>query len=222
MNAAFFNAIRPMFGTLSQSQVNGIETLLAATSGLEITQRAYLLATAYHETARTMQPVRETLARTSEEAVRRLDRHFRNRRSNRYWTPDAEGKSWHGRGYVQLTHRANYERAGANLDVDLVSDPDRAMHPDVAARILVRGCLEGWFTGKRLADYLPGDYVNARRVVNGLDKANAIAGYARQFEAALRHVPRGVKVDIPPTAGLVVAIGAALLFLRTIWSRLFR
>lgn len=47
----------------------------------------------------------------------------------------------------------------------------------------MRGCTEGWFTGKKLADY--SDYVNMRRVVNGTDRAEMIAGYAETFEAAL-------------------------------------
>ena len=50
---------------------------------------------------------------------------------------------------------------------------------------MVRGMTEGLFTGKRLSDYLPGNYTWARRVINGNDKATTIAGYARHFEAAL-------------------------------------
>ena len=64
-----------------------------------------------------------------------------------------------------------------------------AVRKYAAAKILVRGCSEGWFTGKKLDDYLPGDYRGARRVVNGLDKADLIAGYAREFEAALALLP---------------------------------
>ncbi len=44
-------------------------------------------------------------------------------------------------------------------------------------------------TGKRLSDYIkPGsvDYLNARRIVNGTDRAEQIAGYAREYERALR------------------------------------
>lgn len=51
---------------------------------------------------------------------------------------------------------------------------------------MVDGMEAGRFTGKKLSDYLPGDYVNARRIINGTDKAEQIAGYARQFEAALK------------------------------------
>lgn len=47
----------------------------------------------------------------------------------------------------------------------------------------MKGCAEGWFTGKKLADYP--DYRNMRRVVNGTDRADTIAGYAVAFERAL-------------------------------------
>lgn len=207
--ADFYAALRRsgsgVFGTsLSQRQVDGIEALLAATDGLPITHRAYLLATAYHETDRTMQPVRETLAGTDDEAIRRLERAWAKGRlkgvKRPYWRRDADGKTWLGRGYVQLTHRDNYVRAGRELGVDLVADPGLAMQPTIAAQILVRGCQEGWFTGKRLSDYLPGDYLGARRIVNGTDRAADIARYAEAFEAALHLLPEPVEpVPVAPT-----------------------
>lgn len=96
-----------------------------------------------------------------------------------------DGWVYRGRGSVQITGRLNYGRASKKLNIDLLASPERALEPAVSAQILVAGCTEGWFTGKRLSDYLPNDYVNARRVVNGTDRANEIAGYARAFERAL-------------------------------------
>lgn len=199
--ADFYTMLRrrdsAVFGTsLAQAQVDGCETILAATVGLPISHRAYLLATAYHETAHTMRPVRETLADTDDKAIARLEAAWAKGKlpwvKSPYWRKDADGKSWLGRGYVQLTHKANYAKASAALGVDLVGHPDLAMSPDIAARVLVRGCVEGWFTGRRLADYLPASgpahpdaYMGARRVVNGTDKAREIALYARDFERAL-------------------------------------
>ena len=171
--AAFFDAIRPMFGgALSQKQVDGIEALLAATDSLPVSHRAYLLATAKHETADTMQPIAE----------------YGKGRGRPYGKPGKYGQAQYGRGYVQLTWDANYEKADKALGLNgaLLRDFDLAMQPTVAAQILVRGCSEGWFTGKKLGDYLPGDYRGARRVVNGTDKADLIADYAKKFEAALR------------------------------------
>ena len=183
MNAAFWNAIRPMFGgVLKQSQVNGIETILAASDGLPISHRAYLLATAKHETADTLQPITEYGGR------RYFDKYDTGKLAKALGnTPEADGDGfrYRGRGYVQITGRANYTKAGGKLGVDLIANPDAALNPDIAARILVRGCSEGWFTGKKLSDYLPDDFRNARRVVNGTDRADLIASYAIEFGKAL-------------------------------------
>lgn len=191
-NAAFFAAIRPLFGgALSQSQVDGVNHILSATKGLPKSYRAYLLATTHHETAKTMMPVRETLASTDKAAVARLEKAWKDGKlkwvKTPYWRFDKDGKTWLGRGYVQLTHKANYQKAGKLIGVDLVSNPNAAMVPQIAAKVLVDGSVQGIFTGKRLGDYLPGDYVGARRVINGTDKAETIAGLARGYEAALNH-----------------------------------
>lgn len=180
-----FAAIRPLFGgSLSQSQVNGINTILAATEGLPITWRSYLFATALHETARTMQPIAELGSRKyfdKYEAGTVIGKRLGN-------TEPGDGYRYRGRGYVQLTGRANYQKAQDKLGAvifPLVGNPDLALVPETAAEIMLRGCEDGWFTGKKLADYLPGDYVNARRVINGVDRAQMIAGYAEVFETAL-------------------------------------
>lgn len=184
---AFYSAIRPIFGgELTQPQVDGIEAILDAwTKSGETNPRylAYILATAKYETADTMQPVRETLANTDAKAKERLTKAWKAGKlpwvKSDYWS-----SGYFGRGFVQLTHKANYEKAGKKLGLDLVSDPSKAMIPEVAALILVRGCLEGWFTGKKLSDY-PNDFVGSRRVVNGTDRAVAIAGLAYRFLDAI-------------------------------------
>lgn len=174
---------------LSESQSSGIQIILKEAKHLPKEQIAYLLATTYHETGRTFQPVRETFAKTDDQAISILENSFRKGRmpwvKTPYWRKDPSGKSWLGRGYVQLTHRENYLRASQKLNVDLVSNPDLAMSPTLAAKILVRGAEEGWFTGKKLSDYLPGDYRNARRIINGLESASLIGGYAQHFEKSL-------------------------------------
>ena len=167
----FFDAIRKEYGPFKQSQIDGFNTILKATEGMHTTHRAYLLATSWHETASTMQPIAE----------------YGKGRGKPYGKPGKYGQAQYGRGYVQLTWDDNYEKADKALGLNgaLMKDFNLAMQPTIAAQILVRGCEEGWFTGKKLSDYLP-DYVGARRVVNGTDKAQLIAGYAREFEAALR------------------------------------
>lgn len=188
--AAFFSHVRSKLGRLSQKQVDGFEIILAASEGLPRSHQAYLLATAYHETAATMQPVRETLAATDQAAVNRLERAWKAGKlksvKTPYWRFDASGKTWLGRGYVQLTHRDNYAKAAALTGVDLLGDPGRAMNPTVAAKILVEGSQVGLFTGKKLSDYLPGDYLGARKIINDTDKAQLIASYAEIFDRALQ------------------------------------
>lgn len=211
--AAFYDAIRPTFGgKLTAGQVSGLEVLLTATEGLPLTHRAYCLATAYHETGQRMQPVRECFAQSDGEAVRRLDAAWKKGQltwvKQPYWRPDADGKSWFGRGYVQLTHKVNYQRLGQRIGVDLAADPSAALSPFLAAKILVVGMVEGLFTGDKLSTYIPGDYVGARRIVNGTDCAEAIAGYARKFESAIKagEAPATAPEHEPPVRPDVVPV----------------
>ncbi|WP_422028185.1 glycoside hydrolase family 19 protein [Roseovarius sp.] len=151
--------------------------------GLLRNQAAYVLATAYWETARTMEPVREAFW---------LSEGWRQRNLRYY--------PWYGRGYVQLTWEANYTRMGERLGLDLTTDPDVVMRPDIAVQILVIGCREGLFTGKKLSDYITlqrSNYRGARRVVNGMDKANAIAELAREYETELEAMGYGVEEPAP-------------------------
>ncbi len=222
MNEAFFSEVRKHFGRLSQAQVDGFNTILKAAEGRQVSHVAYILATAWHETRRTMQPVRETLAKTDAQAVARLERAWKAGKLPQvkipYWRYDDTGRTWLGRGYVQLTHKDNYRKASAMVSVDLLGNPSLAMRPDIAAKILVEGCAVGLFTGRPLSNYLPGDYVNARRVVNGLDKAQAIAAHAAAFEAALRAggygerrmqkvAPVAKKPGSGPKSGLAAILG---------------
>ena len=76
----------------------------------------------------------------------------------------------------------------AALGVDLVNDPERAAEPELGAQILVTGMRDGLFTGKALGDYIAADFSDfrgARRIVNGTDRADLIAGYANTFRYAL-------------------------------------
>lgn len=196
----FFDAVRPSLfgGALSRQQVAGCEVILDRAMGrnggfFDPRMLAYMLATVHHETAATFEPVRETRARTDEEAVARLERAFRAGRlptvSKPYWRRDAEGRSYYGRGFVQLTHRDNYERMGRVVGLDLVAEPDLAMKPDVAASILICGMQEGLFTGARLLDFFSGqkaDWIGARKIINGRDRAKLIAGLAIRYDAAIR------------------------------------
>lgn len=183
-------------GRLTQGQVEGMEAVLtrfSARGWADPRWLAYMLATAHHETVGTMQAVRETLAETDEDAVARLERAFRAGRMPSvkapYWRRDDKGRSYYGRGLVQITHRENYEKMSRVTGLDLVREPDLALRLDVAASILVVGMTEGLFSGAKLADYFSGakaDWTGARRIVNGTDRAKKIAVTARIFDAAIR------------------------------------
>jgi putative chitinase len=193
---AFFDAIRHQFGgKMTQAQVEGCEALIRATDGLPLAWRAYLLATAFHETARTMQPITEYGGR---QYFNKYDTGSLAKALGNTPAADGDGLKYRGRGYVQITGRANYAKAGKALGLELIADPDLALVPDYAAKILVRGCAEGWFTGKSLGDYR--EYRDMRRVVNGTDKADEIARYARAFAGALEALENDTYevVDPPP------------------------
>ena len=176
----FFDHIRTYLygGKLSQGQVAGMTAILDAyekdywnLSGAEL---AYILATVYHETDRKMQPIKEYRAAAGTSARRNQDR---------YWL-----SGYYGRGFVQLTWRDNYEKMSRLVGEDLVKTPDLALRLDISTKILFEGMIRGSFTGKKLSDYFSDgktDWRNARRMINGLDKADLIASFARQFYAAI-------------------------------------
>lgn len=177
--APFFAGVRGGFGSLSQAQVDGFTTILSALKGWNRTWVAYALATTWHETGKTMQPIKEIGGAAYFKRMYDIEGERPAKARELGNLAPGDGARYAGRGYVQLTGKANYARYG------LADDPDAAMTPDVAAKILRDGMEHGHFTGKKLADYLPGNYSDARRIINGTDKAEAIAAYAKAFEAAL-------------------------------------
>lgn len=204
--AKFFAAVRsPLFaGKMSGKQVQGIDAILdeAERRGTPLKHLAYMLATALHETARTMQPIAE----------------YGKGAGRKYGVKGKYGQVPYGRGYVQLTWDSNYERADKELGLKgaLLRNFNLAMRQDIAAKIMFEGMTAGWFTGRRLADYIVGDkadYVGARRIINGTDKAKTIAGHAAVFEAALKAGGYGVSKPAAPAGGFWAALGRFLLAL---------
>ena len=150
-------------------------------------QTAYILATAFWETARTMKPVREY---GGEKYLR----------SKRYYP-------YVGRGHVQLTWKHNYEKASKKLGVNFVVDPSALLKTEHSVQILIIGMLEGWFTGKKLSDYITlsrSDFINARRIVNGTDRKCEIARIARDYDKQLLLEGYGVEADEKPPLDTVV------------------
>jgi predicted chitinase len=78
-------------------------------------------------------------------------------------TQPGDGPRFKGRGYIQLTGRANYREYGEKLGIPLEQNPDLALKPDVAAKILVQ-----YFKDRNLDDKArAGDWRGVRVGVNG-------------------------------------------------------
>jgi putative chitinase len=180
----FFDLFRPYFkvetghNVLSQETAAAVEFLLEAFERqiviTQLEQIAYCFATVAWETAWTFRPIEE----------------YGRGKGHPYGEKDAEtGQTYYGKGYVQLTWRKNYKLLGDILGFDLEHDTSLALQPIIAFQILVKGMHDGLFTGKKLSDYINGnkkDYINARRIINGTDRARDIAEIARNFEKFLR------------------------------------
>lgn len=193
---AFYDALRKtklMGVKLEQSEVDSIEAILNEAEKAKWSKDwiAYGLATAFHETDHTMQPIKEKggdayLMRmydiTSPIAKRR-----KLARENGNLTP-GDGIRYCGKGLPQLTWKNNYEKASKVVGIDLVANPDRMLELPIATKVMIAGMQDGWFTGVKLRTYERPqgyDFYNARRIINGLDDASLIAGYARTFRKCL-------------------------------------
>lgn len=174
----FFDGYAANFNGISEKQKAAIAPILAAMEADEhvadLRHAAYMLATTKHETAHTFRPIEE----------------YGKGKGRKYGIVNPEtGKAYYGRGFVQLTWKDNYQSMAKVLGVNLVLQPELALDPAHAYRIMSYGMRNGSFTGKKLIDYInPSmcDYRNARKIINGLDCAERIAGYAEKFETILK------------------------------------
>lgn len=190
MSYKFYKNIEDRFfkGQLTTQQYDGIEAIAYRwrTSGFkDIRWLAYMLATVYHETAATMYPIEEY----GKGRGRVYGKKIKQSREP-YEKPD---QIYYGRGYVQLTWYENYERMGELLNLPLLEQPELALQPKIAADIMFEGMTKGSsgrgdFTGVSLENYFNAtkdDPINARRIINGLDKAELIASYYQRFLGVL-------------------------------------
>lgn len=213
--ATFFNSVRKSVfnGSLSQSQVTGLEAILDASEKFGVTDIrmiAYAMATPMIETGGTYEPISESLNYSVEALRSKFGNRISAADAARYgrtamqkanqeaianiiyggaWgkenlgnTQPGDGWKYKGRSLVQLTGRRNYAK------FDLEDNPDDALKIETAAEIMVEGMRDGLFTGKKFSDYFGtnAQWVQARRMVNGLDKAQEIANYAMKFHTALQ------------------------------------
>lgn len=124
----------------------------AKRAGIRGTELAHFVAQMAHETANWRH-----MEEQPPQGARNPQRYFARKYDNRKILGNVkpgDGYRYRGRGYVQLTGRDNYTRAGRALGIDLVNNPDLAAQPDIAARIAV------WFWKSRVAPRV-GDFERA-------------------------------------------------------------
>jgi hypothetical protein len=184
----FFDHVRNSLfsNSLTPKQVQGMTAILDEWES-KYTKKddrwlAYMLATVFHETDKKFQGIEEYGP----------DSYFKkyDGRKDLGNTEPGDGLRFKGRGFVQITGRLNYAKFSKILGVDLVDNPLLALKLENCVEIMFYGMINGTFTGKKLSDYFSAtkeDWVNARRIINRLDKANLIADEAKNFYAALSY-----------------------------------
>lgn len=177
----FFNFVRTHLfgGKLKQSQVDGLTAILdywdAKMADDDDRWLAYALGTAFHETDTTFGPIAE----------------YGKGKGKPYGLPAGPyGQIYYGRGLVQLTWLKNYQTMGQKIGVDLAKTPDLALQLSSAVPIMFLGMEQGLFTGvgfSRFFNAQTEDWVGARKIINGKDKAALIAGQAQLFYAGISY-----------------------------------
>ena len=120
-----------------------------------------------------------------------------------------DGALYKGRGFVQLTGRANYQSVGKQIGVNLLDHPDRANEPGVAADVLEQ-FLKNHEAVIRAALKI-NDLKKARRLVNG--GSHGLDGFKLSFAAGRRylgiavaqHAKQAIKRKQPPATTKPVA-----------------
>lgn len=200
----FFEQYRDLFSIrkITRAQVNAFDAIFDYWDGADYTDLrwlAYAMATAYHETGGRMVPVREGFAVDDASAIKAVERLLaRGGISWNYAKPEANGKSYFGRGLVQITHGENYLKLGKaiGLGTQLYDNPSLALDNSISVKLLFKGMTDGLYrSGHKLSVYFNQDredWYSAREMING-DKhykprwANGkrigelIAGYGRNF-----------------------------------------
>lgn len=166
-----------LFKSFTQAQVDSINAILTECTNQQVTDKrqiAYILATAYWECHNPkhpelrLTPMREFGGET----------YLKGKKYYPYF----------GRGFSQLTWRWNYEKEAKRLQIDLVGNPDLILDVKTAANSHVFCMVKGIYTGKKLSDYINAnkcDYTEARRIINGKDKAAEIAAIAVKFDVCI-------------------------------------
>lgn len=158
----------PAVRRLPGAQINRIITALdraMSAAGIEtMKQQCAFIATLLHETGGF---------RWLEEIASGDDYEGRRDLGN---TQPGDGRRFKGRGFIQLTGRANYARAGKELALDLLQKPELAAEVDSAARIacwfwVTRGC-------NKFAE--DGNFKRTQIIVNGRNRLTGLPNHWEQ------------------------------------------
>jgi len=177
---AFQNRLKTygLFTSVKQSQIDGMNAIIDEwdkSGDGDNRKLAYVLATTYHETAQRMQPIEEFGKGKGKRYGKKIKYD-----GTPYTTPD---KLYYGRDFCQTTFYDNYEKFGKLLNVDLLNNPELIATLPIASKVIIIGMMKGLFTGVSLKKYFANeaDPINARKIINGTDKAQLIAGYYDKF-----------------------------------------
>ncbi|MEO6695214.1 MAG: glycoside hydrolase family 19 protein [Ignavibacteria bacterium] len=154
-------------------------------------QLAYVMATAYHESAHTWNSsIRE---------------HGKGK-NRKYGMPHYKtGQIYYGRGLCQLTWFFNYKSFSRILGVDFINNPDLALEPKNSVDILMIGMRDGIFTRHKLNMYFDEDttdWIGARKIINGMDRANLIASIAIKFYKNLDYLDKSKAEEVKDVVNL--------------------
>lgn len=186
----FFDNVRPLFGgKLTDSQVEGLIAIVNEYERRKLDNThwlAYILATVFHETDKTMQPIEE-YGKGKGRAYSKQIRY----NGKQYSTPN---HIFYGRGLTQNTWIDIYEKLTKAAkrnghDWDFVNNPELLLKMEPSVWVTFYAMIFGIYTGKSLADYFYGsvaDWINARRIINGTDRAKDIAEIAITFYNAIQ------------------------------------
>lgn len=117
-------------------------------------------------------------------------------------TQPGDGVRFKGRGLVQITGRTNYQKYSQILGQDFIANPKGMADPKIALFTLVHGSKNGVFTGLKLGDFIgngKSDFYNARKIINGTDRADLIAGYAQEYLKRVPQLKNGSGSNVQPS-----------------------